>query len=194
MNRLKYILKFLILLVYRSRELWDYLSNGEVDESSPDYMQRNFYLPLLGFMALEIFLCEGFHSPAAGSTFDLQYGMLQMVPKLVAFFVGPYIAMMLLKELLVTWFKVEHPSKDRVNLFVFYNTSFLVALEMLLAFAPAIRFFWFIVLYLLYLTWSGASTYIRVGEHQRWVFSLASALVIYYSSHLLITLLQHMQG
>lgn len=194
MDRAKYIIKFLILLVYQPKELWNYLSGGDVEEVSPDYVQRNYYVPLLGCMALEVFLCEGFHSPDKSLTFDLQFGMMQMVPRLVAFFVGPYVAQLLIKELLVNFFKVPRPSKERIHLFVFYSTSFLIALEMLLSFLPSIRFFWFIVLYLLYITWTGSGTFIRVGDNHRWVFGLTSAVVIYYSSHLLINILQHMQG
>ena len=194
MEQARYILRFLILLISHPQQLWEYLTTDGVEESKPDYVQRKYFFPLLGFMALVIFLCEGFHHASPDTAFDLQFGMTKMVPCLVAFLVGPYLAMMLLKELLVRFYKMSHPNSARIHLFVLYSTSFLMALEMLLAFIPSIRFFSFIVVYLIYITWTGSTSIIRIQEHHRWVFGFLSAVIIYFSSHLLITIIEHMQG
>ncbi len=194
MEQAKYIVKFLILLISHPQDLWVYLSSDDVAESKPEYVQQHFFLPLLGFMALVIFLCEGFHGAVGDATFDLQQGMKQMVPCLVAFLVGPYLAQMLLKATLERLYRMPHPSKDRVHLFVFYSTSFLMVLEMLLAFIPSIRFFSFIVIYLFYITWTGGTTIIRIEERRRWVFGFVAAVIIYFSSHLFISIVQRMQG
>lgn len=193
MEQAKYIIRYLLLLISHPQELWDYLTSEGVEESKPDFVQQHYYLPLLGFMALVILLCEGFYSKEVPG-FDLQNGMKMMVPYLVAFLVGPYVAMMVLKGLLVNYYKVEHPSQERLHLFVFYSTSFLMALEMLLSFIPQIRFFSFIVVYLVYITWTGTTTIVRVDERHRWVFGFISALIIYYSSHVFVLLIQRMQG
>ena len=194
METAKYIVKFLILLISSPQELWNYLTTDGVEESKPSYVQEHYFLPLLGFMSLFIFLCEGFHGAKGDTIFDLQYGMREMVPYLVAFLVGPYIAQMLLNLSLRHIFQMPAPSASRVHLFVFYSTSFLMALEMLLAFIPSIRFFWFIVLYLFYITWTGGFSIIRLPNNRQWVFGFVSALEIYFSSHLIISIIQRMQG
>lgn len=194
MERAKYIVKFLIMLAARPQELWEYLCSDGVEESDPDYVQRNYYFPLLGFMALEVLVCEGLYSAEADSIFNLQQGMLLMVPRLVAFLVGPYLAMMVLKMLLTKFFDMPNPSQRRLHLFAFYCNSFLMALEMLLAFIPSIRFFWFIVFYLLYITWTASTSIIRVDVKHRWVFGFLSSVIIYFSSHLVMSLIERMQG
>lgn len=193
MEQTKYIIKFLLMLISHPQDLWEYLTDPEVSESKPEYVQEHYYLPLWGFMSLVIFLCEGFYGATGDSSFDLQIGMKQAVPYMVAFLVGPFLAMLLLRLLLVHAYDVKHPSKDRLHLFVFFCTSFLMALEMLLAFIPSIRFFWFIVVYIVYLTWTGSTTIIRVEEKNRWMFGFLSAVVIYFSSHIFISLIQKMQ-
>lgn len=195
MEQATYIVRFLIQLIAHPKDLWEYLASSEgAEESKPEVVQQRYFLPLLGFMALVIFLCEGFHGATGEMSFDLQCGMKRMVPRLVAFLVGPYLAQMLLKIMLEHFFKMPHPSKERLHHFVFYCTSFLMVLEMLLAFIPSIRFFSFIVLYLIYITWSGATTIIRIDDKHQWKFGFFSALVIYFSSHLFISLIESMQG
>ena len=120
--------------------------------------------------------------------------MTQMVPVLVAYFIGPYLALILIKQVLVNLFDLPNPDKDRLIIFVFYSTSFLIALEMLMAVFPAIRFFQFIALYLVYITWNGSHTYIRVAEKRRWLFGFVSFLVIFFSPSFVQHLLQFLQG
>lgn len=195
MEQAKYIVKFLLMLISHPETLWEYLTSGEeVEESKPDYMQQHFYLPLLGFMALFIFLCEGFHGAEGDAMFNLQFGMKQMVPCLVAFLVGPYLAQLLIKMLLEIHYKVPNPNKEHTHLFVFYCTSFLIALEMLLAFIPSFRYLSIIVFYIVYLTWTGSTTIIKVDEKHRWVFCVLSALIIWVSSYLVMHIVQRMQG
>ena len=194
MNQFKYIVKFLIALISQSDQAWSYLATAETKESKPDYMLWNYYYPLLGFMSLVIFLCAGSRNPSPEVSFDFQYGMTKMVPVLVAYFIGPYLALILIKQVLVHLFELPNPDKNRLIIFVFYSTSFLVALEMLMAVMPAIRFFQFIALYLVYITWNGSHTYIRVAEKRRWLFGFVSFLVIYFSPSVVQHLLQFLQG
>ena len=194
LNQFKYIVKFLIALITQSDQAWSYLANAETKESKPAYMLWNYFYPLLGIMSLVIFLFAGWRSPNPEVSFDFQYGMTKMVPVLVAYFVGPYLAMMLIKTMLVNIFDLPHPDKDRLTNFVFYSTSFLMAIEMLMAVFPAFRFFEFIALYLVYITWNGSHTYIRVAEKRRWLFGFMSFLVIFFSPSLIQHLLQFLQG
>ena len=194
MTQFKYIVKFLIALITQSEQAWNYLSNAEIKESKPDYMLWNYYYPLLGFMSLVVFLCAGWRGPNPEVSFDFQHGMTQMVPILVAYFVGPYLALILIKQALVVLFDLPNPDKNRLINFVFYSTSFLMALEMLMAAFPAFRFFQFIALYLVYITWNGSHTYIRVEEKRRWLFGFVSFLVIFFSPSIIQHLLQFLQG
>ncbi|MBO4754828.1 MAG: hypothetical protein J5543_09550 [Bacteroidales bacterium] len=194
MTQFKYIVKFLIALITQSEQAWNYLATAETKESKPDYMLWNYYYPLLGFMSLVIFICAGSRGPNPELSFDFQHGMTQMVPILVAYFVGPYMAMILIKQTLVNLFDLPNPDKDRLTNFVFYSTSFLMALEMLMAAFPAFRFFQFIALYLVYITWNGSHTYIRVEEKRRWLFGFVSFLVIFFSPSIIQHLLQFLQG
>ncbi len=184
----------MISLISQSDQAWNYLANAETKESKPDYMLRNYYYPLLGFMSLVVFICAGLRSPDSETEFDFQYGMIQMVPILVAYFVGPYLALILIRQVLINLFELPDPDKVRLTNFVFYSTSFLMALEMLMATFPAIRFFQFIALYLVYITWNGSHTYIRVAEKKRWLFSFVSFVVIFFSPSIIQHLLQFLQG
>lgn len=195
MNQIKYIVRFLISLISEPEQTWNYLATEGTKESKPDYMLWNYYYPLLGFMSLVLFVFAGLRGPAdSDASFDIQYGMTQMVPVLVAYFVGPYLALLLIKQALVNIFELPNPDKDRLMNFVFYCTSFLMALEMLMAVFPAIRFFQFIALYLVYITWNGSHVYIRVEERRRWLFGFLSFLVIFFSPSIIQHLLQFLQG
>jgi len=194
LNQFKYIVKFLIALITQSDQAWSYLATADAKESKPDYMLWNFFYPLLGFMSLVVFLFAGWRGPDPAVRFDFQYGMTQMVPVLVAYFVGPYLALALIRQMLITLFHLPHPDKNRLTNFVFYSTSFLMALEMLMAAFPAIRYFQFIALYLVYITWNGSHTYIRVEERRRWLFGFMSFLVIFFSPRVIQHLLQFLQG
>ena len=194
MHQFKYVIQFLIPLITQPAQAWQYLVETDTDRSRPDQMQRNYYLPMLGFMSLVVFLCSAYHRVDTRMTFDVQYGMTEMVPLLVGYLVGPYVTVLLLRPLLVHWFDLPDPDHDRLHLFVFYSTSFLVALEMLVAIIPGIRFFSFIFIYLVYITFSGSESYVRVPHYKRWMFGIVSFLVIYFVPKLIIHLLQKMQG
>ncbi len=191
MDKAKYIVKYLISLVTRPEQTWLYLAQGEVPESKPQHMHTNYYLPLLGFMSLWLFLAAGM---GGEETFSLQEGMTSMVPAAVAYFVGPYLAMFLLRELLATsYFKLKQPDNDRLQLYVFYSTSYLMLVEMAASLLPTIAFVRLAAYYLIYITWTGASTMIRVEEHRRWIFGFFAFLVIYFSPSVVIRILQFMQ-
>lgn len=191
MDKAKYIIKYLILLVTQSEQMWQHLSKKDVEESKPQYMMTNYYWPLLGFMALFVFVASGY---SRDDGFVLQEGMTAMVPSLVGFFIGPYLAIFLLKEMLPTrFFEVREPDQDRLHLFVFYCTSFLVLIEILCSLIPSISFMQLFAYYLVYITWTGSTTMIRVPDNHRWMFSFVSCVVIYFSPVLTIKILQLMQ-
>lgn len=157
-------------------------------------MLQHFYYPLLGFMSLVIFFFAGMRGDGTGEGFDFQIGMMRMVRVLVAYFVGPYLAYLLIRESLEVIFKFPNPDKERLMNFVFYCTGFLMALEMLMAVFPAIRYFQFIAVYLVFITWNGSHTYIRVDERKRWLFGFLSFLIIFFSPGVIYQVLKFLQG
>lgn len=191
MDQVKYIIKYLISLVTQPEQTWLYLAKGEVNESKPQYMQTNYYLPLLGFMSLFLFLAAGFGTETG---FDLKVGMTSMVPAAAAYFVGPYLAMFLLRELLTSgFFKMQKPDHDRLQLYVFYSSSYLMLVEMAASLIPTIAFVRLAAYYLIYITWTGAHTMIRVEENRRWMFGFLAFAIIYFSPIVVIRILQFMQ-
>lgn len=191
MDKAKYIVKYLISIVTRPEQTWEYLAKGEVNESKPQYMQTNYYLPLLGFMSLFIFLMAGLHNEDG---FSLEAGMTQMVPALVAYFLGPYLAMFILREILpLKYFNVQNPDQDRLQLYVFYSSSYLILVEMAAALIPTITFVRLAAYYLIYITWSGAYTLIPVEDKRRWIFGLLSFFAIYLSPAVVTRILEFMQ-
>ena len=169
---------------------WGYLAKGKDPLSKTDYMQSVIFLPMLGVMSLSVFLIAGF---SGEGFFDLQHAMTYMVPRLVAYFVGPYIAMFLLRELLPAFFGVPSPDRDRLQLYVFYSTGYLMLVEVALALIPSIKFLQLANYYLIYITWCGAFTLVRVEEKRRWVFGFVAFLIIYYAPSLLKDILIFMQ-
>lgn len=191
MDKAKYIVKYLILLVTQPEETWLHLCKEDVQEAKPQYMMTNYYWPLLGFMALFIFLASGYSREGG---FNLQHGMTTMVPSLVGFFIGPYLAMFLLKELLPTrFFELKNPDQDRLHLFVFYCTSYLVLVEMACSLIPSIAFVHLADYYLVYIIWTAMTTIVRIPANHSWLFCFVAFLVIYFSPSLTIKLLQFMQ-
>lgn len=181
-------------MITQPEQMWQYLAQARGAETRPDAVQKNYYLPLLGYMSLVVFLCAAFRGPETDVTFDYQYGMKQMVPLLIAYFLGPLVAILVFNLSLRHLFGMEDPDKDRVQLFVFYCTSFLMALEILEALIPSIRFLGLIFVYLVYITFSGASTYIRVEHNQRWKAGFVAFLLIWSCPNIIIMLMHKMQA
>lgn len=195
LTSLKYIVRILLPLITHPEQMWQYLDKARGAETKPDEMQKNYFIPLLGWMSLIAFLCAAFRSPDSAITFDYQYGMKKMLPLLIAYFLGPLLAVVVVNMALKKWLMVEKtPDKERVQLYVFYSTSFLMALEILVAFIPSFRFVSFIFIYLVYITFSGTSTYIRVSHNRRWMTGFVSFVAIWGCPNMIILLMQKMQG
>lgn len=180
-QKLKLIVKYLISMTSEPGQFWGYLAKDKDQMSKPEFMQNNVFLPYLGMMALALFVIAGL---SGEGIFDLQHAMTYMVPRLVAYFVGPYIAMFLLKEALPLVFGVPAPNRDRLQLYVFYSTGFLMLVEIFVAMVPSIKFLQLASYYLIFITWNGAFTLIRVEEKKRWIFGFVAFLVIYFAPSL----------
>ena len=124
MQQLKYIIKYLLSLINDPEQTWKYLKDGDVDESKHEYMQNNYYLPLMGVVALFIFLKTGW-----GDRFDIETAIKAATSFAAAFFVGPILANVLMRQTYgrVMNFKFDN---EKLNLFIGYSLSFLMLVRM----------------------------------------------------------------
>lgn len=195
MNQLKYIIRILISLLTRAEETWRYLDVTTSDEAKPDYQQHNFHYPLLGFMSLCILTFGGLYAAGEETSFDLQHGMTGMVPVLVAYFIGPYLSLAVVKWVL-SWslFEKVNIEKEKLTLFVFYVTGFLMAMEIAVALVPSIQFVKLFRIYIVYITLTGAVNYLHVDPTKEWVFGFLSAFIIFICPTVIIWMLTTLQG
>lgn len=195
LTSLKHIVRILLPLITHPEQMWQYLDKAHGAETKPDEMQKDYFIPFLGWMSLIVFLCAAFRSPDSAISFDYQYGMKQMLPQLIAYFLGPMLAAMMINTLLKRWLMSGlTPDKDRVLLFVYYCTGFLMALEILVACVPSFKFFSLIFIYLVYITFSATSTYIRVGHRRRWITGFITFIIIWFCPNMIMWLMHKMQG
>ena len=124
MQQLKYIIKYLLSLINDPEQTWKYLKDGDVDESKHEYMQNNYYLPLMGVVTLFIFLKTGW-----GDTFDIETAIKAATSFAAAFFIAPILANVLMRQ---TYGKVMNFEFDneKLNLFIGYSLSFLMLVRM----------------------------------------------------------------
>lgn len=191
MNQLKYICQTLLALILQPEETWQRLAKSRGPETQPEEVQKDFFLPLLGYMSLIVFVCAALRGQG---TFDYQLGMKSTVPVLIAYFMGPFLSIMLLNLTLTNIIQMPHPDKNRVQVYVYYCTSFLMVAEVLLALIPSVKFFKFIILYLLYITFGGSVTFIRVPQDRRWFFGIIAFALIWSCPWVISALMHRLQG
>lgn len=175
MQQLKYIIKYLLSLINNPEQTWLYLKDGDVREAKTDYMQTNYYLPMLGVVGLFLFVKSGW-----GETFDIEIAMKSSVSFMAAFFVAPYLAIVLLEKIYGRLMDFQF-DKDKLTLFVGYCLSFLMLVRMFSASFPHIKFLTFCSLYLPYIIWCGADVFIGIGEKERWKFTIVASCVMWVS-------------
>lgn len=174
-QQLKYILKYLLSLINEPEQTWNYLKDGDVDESKPDYMQNNYYLPMMGVVALLLFLMKGWGTP-----FDIEHAMKTVVSFLAAFFLSPYLASFLLNQTYGRMKQMEF-DKDKLQIFVGYCLSFLMLVNLFSASFPTIKFLTFCSLYLFYIIWCASDVFMGIEEKERWKFTAIAFFMIWLS-------------
>lgn len=185
-QQLKYILKYLLSLINEPEQTWKYLKDGDVDESKPEYMQTNYYLPMMGVVAILLFLLRGWGSP-----FDMEHAMKAAVSFLAAYFLGPFLANVLLQK---TYGKMMNFSfdKDRLQVFIGYCMSFLMLVKLFSASFPHIKFLTFCALYVFYIVWSASDVYFGVAEKDRWRFTAVASFSVWLSPYIIERLMSMM--
>lgn len=186
-QQLKYIIRYLLSLINDPAQTWKYLTEEDVKESKPDYMQANYYLPMLGIVALLIFLMNGWGTP-----FNLEHAMKSAVTFLVAYFASPFLSVFLLRKTYGKYkpFNFDH---DRLQVFVGYSLSFLMLVKLFSSSFPHIKFLAFCALYLFYIIWSASDVFFGIDEKDRWRFSAIAFFEIWLSP-MMIERLMHMMS
>lgn len=175
MQQLKYIIKYLLSLLNEPEQTWKYLKDGDVKEAKLDYMQTNYYLPMMGVVAVCLFLMAGW-----GKTFNIEHAMKTAVSFVAGFFLAPYLASVLLEKTYGRIMKYTF-DKDRLQLFVGYSLSFLMLVRLFSASFPHIKFLTFCSLYIVYIIWCAADVYVGIGEKDRWKFTTTAFFEIWLS-------------
>ena len=186
MQQIKYIIKYLLSLISEPEQTWQYLSVGDVDESKPDYVHSNYYLPLMGVIAVGIFLLSGL-----GLEFSIEKAMKAIVRFLSSYFAGPYFAVLILRILTKRWFSLEL-EEYKLQVFVYYSMSFLMLIQLFAAAFPNCRFSSISSLYLFYIIWCSADFFKDVMEHYRWKFSTVCFFVIWAAPRIIEYLISFM--
>lgn len=179
MFQLKYIIKFLLSLIINPEQTWRYLSDSTIKEADPEFVHRNYYLPFFGGSAAIIFLSCGLDVEG----FDLERAMKNMVPFLVAYFAGPFMATLVLKYVCVQIGSIVVP-KPRLEMFVAYSISYLMFVEVLSRIISTIAFIPFASIYIIFIVWNSTEM-LGVIEKSRVTFSLFSSFTLFLSPRIL---------
>lgn len=188
MLQFKYILKYLISLVVNPEQTWQFLANQEGQESKADYMQRNYYFPMWGVIAICLFLLKGFST----EEFSFEVAMKSAVSFMLSYFAGLYLAAFLLR-LAFEWCWGILLDKERLQVFVGYAMSFLMAVDLLMSLMPSISFVAFVNLYLVYIVWCATISYLGVEENRRWSSTFLISAVVFCSPWLIGCLMRLME-
>jgi hypothetical protein len=149
-----------------------------------DEMQQQLYFPMLGGGALLLFIFGGFHA----EVFSLEMAMKSAVSFLLSFFGGYYLALFLLRELYSSLGGLEL-QRDRLECFVGYSLSFVLAVEVVVGCMPKLKFMSLISLYLFYIVWCSSEYYLRTDERHRQRFSFFTTVILALSPRIVAFLL-----
>ena len=173
MKQVKYIIKYLLSLISEPEQTWTSLSKGDVEESKQDFVHSNYYLPLMGIVALGVFILTGW-----GLEFDIEKAMKSVVIFLAAYFSGPFLAVLLLRVTNNRWLKIEM-EEEKLHVFVYYTMSFLMLIQLFASAFPKVKFIAFSSLYLFYIIWCSADFFNGILEKNRWKITTFSFFIIW---------------
>lgn len=196
MEQLKYILKYLLSIITNPDQTWSYLDDLDLPEAKLDYMQRNYYYPLLAVASAAVLVFGCFYAYDSLNNMAVQEavstGMKAMVPFLVAYFVSPFIIVRLIKEVSL-WMDFGAFDSRKLEVFVGYAISYIIFIEVVCAVLPRIRLILYAAVYLVYIVWNASSLYLKVQEHHRWTFSVIVSGIIYFVPFVIEKLLQFIE-
>ena len=187
MEQLRLIVKFFLSLVVNPEQTWQYLSDPSVREADVDYVQRNYYLPMMGAIAVVVFILTGIHF----EPFNLEHAMKASVAFLVAFFAGPYVAEFILQHFMVRFYDTE-PDKQRLQLFVYYTLSYEMGVQLVSRLMPSIRFADLLVVYLAYIVWCASAIFFGIEERRRLSFSIWTTVILFITHWSIVAIMQLM--
>lgn len=187
MKQLKYIIKYLISLITNPEQTWNYLADEDVDEANPEYVQTNFYLPMLGVVSVFVFVINGWGSP-----FNLEHAMKSAIPFIVAYFASQYLSEFLMQKTYQK-FKGSEFDKDRLNVLVLYGLSYLMLVALFTTLFPQIKFLSFCSIYLVYIVWASADKFMNIPLKDKVKFTAISFFIIWMSPAIIERLMSMME-
>ena len=190
MKQLINILNMLIAIVKTPQETWRKLSGEYNEEQAVDLLIRDYYAPLMGGGALILFMAKGLQVPDVA--FSWQHAIMGGVKFIIGFYGGLFLAEFLLKEVL-RLFGLEF-EKFTLRAFVVLAMSFCLGLDVVVNCLPGISFFYVMGIYLAYIVWCAAPDFMHLEPRDWWKFSLLASLIVYFSPHLIRSLLLIMES
>lgn len=189
MEELRCIIHYVRGLLAHPTETWKELSDPEQPAANLDYMQRNFYYPLLGAGTLLISLLHGngvmLRSPLpADAPFSLEFALRGAVAFALSYFAGPRLASLLI-SLFCSRLGGLELDRRRLEVFVTYNMGILILCDMFCALLPNFTFLTLISMYVLYVALEGVDNFMQIGR-MRGVLAVVSCLSIYLSPHIIL--------
>ncbi|MBP5715897.1 MAG: hypothetical protein J6W69_02145 [Bacteroidales bacterium] len=189
MEELRCIIHYVRGLLAHPTETWKELSEPEQPAANLEYMQRNFYYPLLGVGTLLIFLLHGngvmLRSPLpVDAPFSLEYALRGAVAFALSYFAGPRLASLII-ALLCSRMAGMELERRRLEVFVSYNMGVLILCDMFCALLPNFTFLTLVSMYVLYVALEGVDNFMQIGR-MRGMFAVISCVSIYLSPHVIL--------
>lgn len=178
MRQLWDILKFLARILSNPDGTWLVVAERDADRRVVDDMLRDYYFPLLGGGAALLFLAKGF----AVDPFSWEAAIKGGATFLISYFAGYYLAVFLVRELCKAICETQ-PDRHRVQGFVAYAMSFVLAVEVVAGCLPSMKFLLIGCLYIIYIVWCGARRYLSIREDLRLRFSVFASIAIVVSPY-----------
>jgi len=183
------VFRKVIALASQPQKTWETLV-GEGENEEHEKFLSNFVYPLIGLVAVAAFVGVLF----SRREFDVELALKASVRDLASSLFGFFLASYFLNELWGNFFNRDKDSK-LCQRFIGYSSSLMFVLNIVLALLPEFFFLRIFVLYIVYIVWEGAVSYMKVEDSERLKFTgITSALIIVAPVVIRIVLVMLMPG
>lgn len=191
MEELRCIIHYVRGLFAHATETWRALAEPDEPAANLEYMQRNFYYPLLGIGSLLIFILHGngvmLNSPLKGDDpFSLEFALRGSVAFALSYFAGPRLATLMI-GLFCNKLAAMQLDRRKLEVFVSYNMGLLIVFDMFCAFLPNLTFLTLMSVYVLYVAFEGIDNFMQITR-MRGVLAVVSCASIYAAPHIIISI------
>jgi hypothetical protein len=178
---------FLLLfgLITKPVPVWKMLS--EKQEKNNEDFCRSYLFPIIGIIALLSFV----GGIISSETFDVQKALKMTISQVMIYGGSFYLISFILSNYLFPRFNLEN-NKFLAEKFTGYSSSLIYVLVMILSLFPGLFFLNILLLYTVYIIWTGAIEFLKVKEDLLIRFMIFASILILLTPPLigfLITLL-----